>query len=58
MLVPQKTRKELSRIYVVMFDKLIDNDRYVSFTTGLPRVLGNVSLVDTWFLTFFVFVTC
>jgi hypothetical protein len=58
MLVPQKTRKELSHIYGVMFDKLIDNDRYVSFATGLPRMLGNVSPVDTWFLTFFVFVTC
>jgi hypothetical protein len=58
MLVPQKTRKELSHIYGVMFDKLIDDERYVSFATGLPRMLGNVSPVDTWFLTFFVFVTC
>ena len=58
MLVPQKTRRELSSIYGVMFGKFIDNDRYVSFATGSPRMLGNIAPVDMWFLTFFVFVTC
>ncbi len=58
MLVPQKTQRELSRIYGVMFDTFIDNDRFVSFATGSPRMLGNVAPIDTWFLTFFVFVTC
>ena len=58
MLVPQKTRRKLSSIYGIVFDKFIDNDCFVSFATGNPRMLGNVAPVDMRFLTFFVFVTC
>ncbi len=48
----------MSSIYGIMFDKFIDNDRFISFTTSSPRMLGNIAPVDMWFLTFFVFVTC
>ncbi len=57
MLVLQKTQRELSSIYSVMFNKFIDNDRFISFATGSPQMLGNIAPVDMWFLTFFVFVT-
>ncbi len=36
MLVPQKTRRKLSSIYSIVFDKFIDNDRFVSFAPATP----------------------
>ncbi len=58
MVVPQISRKEKSRIYGLMFSRLLDDPDCVSFATGNPQMLGKLDPVDVWFLTFFVFVTC
>ena len=58
MAVPQISRKEKSRIYGLMFSRLLDDPDCVSFATGNPQMLGKLDPVDVWFLTFFVFVTC
>lgn len=48
--------REMVLLYTKYFDQWIDN-KYVTFRTGKPPLLGQIDIKDVWILTFFAFLT-
>jgi len=55
--LPEMSLKDKTNLYTRMIDNFLDNVGCISFAYSNKRLLGNISPVDLWFLTFFAFVT-
>jgi len=55
--LPEMSLKEKTSLYTRMLTNFLDDVGCLSFAFSNRRLLGNVTPVDLWFLTFFAFVT-
>lgn len=55
--LPEMSLREKSNMYSRMLDNFLGDSGSVSFALSNRQLLGKISPVDLWFLTFFAFVT-
>lgn len=55
--LPELSLKEKTSMYTRMIDNFLDDVGCLSFALSNRQLLGNITPVDLWFLTFFAFVT-
>lgn len=55
--LPEMSLQDKTNLYTRMINRFLDDVGCTSFAFSSRRLLGNISPVDLWFLTFFSFVT-